>query len=153
MTAGGGLGRGVRSRKAASCCGRSDVMAWHYLDVRTADFRSQNVYLEILYLACPSEHISVNRCSQRTPPPQKKIRYSRVGEGVRSCIIDFHPEKLAGVIKFRPSLWSSGQSFWLQIQRSRVRFPALPDFLSSSGSGKGSTQPREVNWGPTWIKK
>ena len=23
---------------------------------------------------------------------------------------------------------SSGQSFWLQIQRSRVRFPALPDF-------------------------
>jgi hypothetical protein len=25
-----------------------------------------------------------------------------------------------------PPLWSSGQSFWLQIQRSRVRFPALP---------------------------
>jgi hypothetical protein len=43
----------------------------------------------------------------------------------------------------RPPLWSSGQSFWLQIQRSRVRFPALPDFLSSSGSGTGSTQPRE----------
>ena len=45
----------------------------------------------------------------------------------------------------RPPLWSSGQSFWLQIQRSRVRFPALPDFLSSSGSGTESTQPREVN--------
>ena len=45
----------------------------------------------------------------------------------------------------RPPLWSSGQSFWLQIQRSRVRFPALPDFLSSSGSGTGSTQPREIN--------
>ena len=44
-----------------------------------------------------------------------------------------------------PPLWSSGQSFWLQIQRSRVRFPALPDFLSGSGSGTGSTQPREVN--------
>ena len=40
-------------------------------------------------------------------------------------------------------LWSSGQSFWLQIQRSWVRFLALPDFLSSSGSGTGSTQPRE----------
>ena len=44
-----------------------------------------------------------------------------------------------------PPLWSSGQSFWLKIQRSRVRFPALPDFLSSSGSGTGSTQPHEVN--------
>ena len=44
----------------------------------------------------------------------------------------------------RPPLWYSGQSFWLQIQRSRVRSPALPDFLSSIGSGTGSTQPREV---------
>jgi hypothetical protein len=26
-------------------------------------------------------------------------------------------------------LWSGGQSFWLQIQRSRVWFPGLPDFL------------------------
>ena len=49
----------------------------------------------------------------------------------------------------RPPLWSSGQSFLLQIQRSRVRFPALPDFLSSSGSVTGSTQPREVNRGAT----
>jgi hypothetical protein len=32
----------------------------------------------------------------------------------------------------------------------RVRFPALPDFLSS---GTGSTQPREYNWGATWKKK
>jgi hypothetical protein len=38
-----------------------------------------------------------------------------------------------------PPLWSGGQSFWLQIQRSRVRFPALPDFLRSRGSGTGST--------------
>jgi hypothetical protein len=27
----------------------------------------------------------------------------------------------------------------------RVRFPALPDFLRSSGSGTGSTRPRECN--------
>jgi hypothetical protein len=27
-----------------------------------------------------------------------------------------------------PPLFYSGQSSWLQIQRSRVRFPALPDF-------------------------
>jgi hypothetical protein len=48
-------------------------------------------------------------------------------------------------IKDGPPLWSSGQSFWRQIQRSQVRFPALPDFLRSSGSGTGSTQPREDN--------
>ena len=43
------------------------------------------------------------------------------------------PQKLHESLKLLnlrtgPPLWSSGQSFWLQIQRSRVRFPALPDF-------------------------
>jgi hypothetical protein len=41
-----------------------------------------------------------------------------------------------------PPLWSSGQSTWRLTQRSRVRLPALPNFLSSSGSGTGYTQPR-----------
>jgi hypothetical protein len=50
-------------------------------------------------------------------------------------------------------VWSSGQSSWLQIQRSRVRFPTLPDFLRSIGSGTGSTQLCKDNWGATWIKK
>ena len=36
-----------------------------------------------------------------------------------------------GIVSHGPPLWSSGQSVWLQTQRSRVRFPALPDFLSS----------------------
>jgi hypothetical protein len=37
------------------------------------------------------------------------------------------------------------KSSWLQIQSSRVRFPVLPHFLRSSGSGTGSTQPRDDN--------
>jgi hypothetical protein len=44
----------------------------------------------------------------------------------------------------RPPLWSSRQSSWLLTQRSRVRFPTLRNFLRSSGSGTGSTKPREV---------
>ena len=41
------------------------------------------------------------------------------------------------------NMWSSGQGFWLQIQRSRVRFPALPDFLRGIGPGTVYSQPRE----------
>jgi hypothetical protein len=48
------------------------------------------------------------------------------------------------LLKEGPPLWSSGQSFWLQIRR--------PGFDSrhyqgkkSSGSGTGSTHPREYN--------
>jgi hypothetical protein len=37
----------------------------------------------------------------------------------------------------RLSLWSSGQSSWLQIQRSWLRFPMLTDFLRSSGLERG----------------
>jgi hypothetical protein len=44
-----------------------------------------------------------------------------------------------------PTLWSSGQ-------RSRVRFPALRDLVRSSGSGTGCTQPRDDNWGATWME-
>jgi hypothetical protein len=46
-----------------------------------------------------------------------------------------------GMLELGPPLWSSGQSSWLLTQMSRARFPALPDFLSSSGSGTGSIQP------------
>jgi hypothetical protein len=53
----------------------------------------------------------------------------------------------------KPSLWYSGQSSWLQIQRSLVRFPSLSNFLRSSASGTGSIQPRENNWVATWMGK
>jgi hypothetical protein len=49
--------------------------------------------------------------------------------------------KYLGMILDGPPLWSSGPSSCLLTQRYRVRFPALPDFLSSSGSGAGSTRP------------
>jgi hypothetical protein len=48
-------------------------------------------------------------------------------------------------VKAISPLSSSGQSSWRQTQRSRVLFPALPNYLRSSGSGTGSTQPREDN--------
>jgi hypothetical protein len=42
----------------------------------------------------------------------------------------------------RPPLWSE---FLATDPELRVRLPALPDFLRSSGSGTGSTQPRGYN--------
>jgi hypothetical protein len=58
----------------------------------------------------------------------------RSKEGVSSAVPN-------AVVLLRPPLWSNDQTSWLQTHRSRIRFPALPDFLSSSGSGTGSTQP------------
>jgi hypothetical protein len=52
----------------------------------------------------------------------------------------------------RPPLWSNGQSSWLQTQRYRVRLPALADFLCSSVSATGSTQPLEEKWGTSREK-
>jgi hypothetical protein len=47
------------------------------------------------------------------------------------------------------------RSSWLQTQRSRVRFPPLPDFLRSGGFVMGSTQPRELLEGKErlWSRK
>jgi hypothetical protein len=53
----------------------------------------------------------------------------------------------------RPPLWSSGQSSLLQILR--LGFNSRHYQKKSSGSGTGSTQPREYNWGATcvsWLK-
>jgi hypothetical protein len=48
-----------------------------------------------------------------------------------------------------PVCWSG---FLATDPEVRVRFPELPHFLRSSGSGTGSTQPREYNWEATWKK-
>jgi hypothetical protein len=40
--------------------------------------------------------------------------------------------------------YSSGQSPFATDPEARVRFPPLPDFLSSSGSGTGPAQPRDT---------
>jgi hypothetical protein len=72
-----------------------------------------------------------------------------LGRTVR-CLLNMNT---IGICSRSDHLWSSGQSSWIQIQRSQVRFLALPDYSASSWSGMGSTQPQEYNWVATWKKK
>jgi hypothetical protein len=53
--------------------------------------------------------------------------------------------------KIWPPLWSSGQSSWLQNRRPGFDSRHYQE-KKGSGFGTGSTQPREYNWGATWLK-
>jgi hypothetical protein len=82
--------------------------------------------------------------------PNCQFHYSDILSYLRSPFKNTAINIQSHVNAIGPPLWSSGQGSWLQIQRSRVRFPVLPDCLRSSGSETGSTEPREDNWGATW---
>jgi hypothetical protein len=68
-------------------------------------------------------------------------------------VIKINDRKKCHSVGDRPVVWSSGQSSWLQIQKSWVQFPATPSFLRRSRCGTGSTQPRDYNWVATWMNK
>jgi hypothetical protein len=70
--------------------------------------------------------------------------YNITDKAHRSCIC------LRIYVTSWPPLWSSGQSSWLQIRK--LGFDSRHHQKKSSGSGTGSTQPREYNWGATWYK-
>jgi hypothetical protein len=51
-----------------------------------------------------------------------------------------------------PPLWSSGQSFWLLTQGSRVRFLTLPDVSEQQWVWTGVHSASWTIWGATWKK-
>jgi hypothetical protein len=102
--------------------------------VRVPGFRTE-VY-------CPA-------CEVRTEFIYAMLYVCYVEENGRWVGIVCSRSKATGLVSYveesRPPLWSGGHSSWLRMQNSWVRFPALPDFLRSIGSGTWSTQPLEYN--------
>jgi hypothetical protein len=58
-------------------------------------------------------------------------------EFVLLLVCNVGSSKIRGFL--RPPLWFNVQSSYLESQRSRIRFPTLPDFLSGSGFATRST--------------
>jgi hypothetical protein len=58
--------------------------------------------------------------------------YSTLGADESMYIILFGKAKVKRLLTAKWHMWSSGQSSWLQILTSRIRFPALPYFLRST---------------------
>jgi hypothetical protein len=81
-------------------------------------------------------YLTQNNCNKRFKEDEID-RASRTHGNDNKLIQNICPKKIASVVE-----WSGFLATDLEV---RVRFPALPDFLRCSGSGTGSTQPREYN--------
>jgi hypothetical protein len=146
-----GASRTRRRQCDISCYRRISSWEWIKVEVSPQTSKVNNFYKE----SCWNElEIRFDSCLIHCEATGARILYSVLHEVIK--IVNLIKSRLLWFC-FRTELqfssqWFSGQSSWLQIQRSRFRFPALPDFLRSGGSGTGSTQPCEYNSGATWKK-
>jgi hypothetical protein len=145
-TTGSVVGWGTSSQKVANSI--PDVIGffnWSNPSNRSMALRSIQSVIEMSNRNLPRCKGQAG-CKANNPPPSVSVLSRKYGSLLQRL---FYPVPFTRCyISEGPPLWSSGQSSWLQIQRLRVRFSALPGFfLRCSGSGTGSTQPRDDNWG------
>jgi hypothetical protein len=133
----------LKSILEGSCCGTVNVLYWH-VAIHAVVWRGGGIP-RITCLTCPD-----CRCPDRyssVTPLEYKSRMFLPDQYAWPC------DSCAQEPFAYYYLWPSGQSSWLQIQRSQVRFSSLLEFLRSSESGTASSQLRMGNWGATWMKK
>jgi hypothetical protein len=108
--------------------------------------KKNSVYVLFSYLTLRLEYGGNMLLRKVELSPKYRALYSRRPNSPScNCHENCKFNKFYYIWHLRPPLWSSRQSSWLQIQRPRVRFPALSGFLRSKMPGTGSTQPREDN--------
>jgi hypothetical protein len=108
------------------------------------------ILFTLIMEAIRSYETSILTRSTRRHIPEGGTLHTRRREKLRSCIVSYSPVRVGQHLRDYPPLCSSGQSSWIQSQRSRVRLSALSDCLSSNGSETGSTQLRQIKWRATW---
>jgi hypothetical protein len=101
------------------CYSETLVHIWTTLRSSPLDGNNNPNYCCELLLRCGS-----NRATANTPDYLLDRFCAAVMHVGEKCIINVKTDRFCGIV-------------------IRVRFPALPDFLGSSGSGTGLTQPRE----------
>jgi hypothetical protein len=114
-------------------------------------FWGDNFHLRQTKLRETSVRLTVNNNTFCFATIDKVFYY--VASVLTTCFGFYHPFILNSNLyasALRPPLWSSGQSCWLQIRRPGFDSRHYQEKKKSSGSGTGSTQPREFTWGATW---
>ena len=134
---------------------RASIQAWHSSCSTSCLSWTVDTYLR-------SSERTASRCQRKS----QRCRMQSASSAWRLVIIVRHGSFSVTAASPRPHLckcFITSRLCGLVVRVSGYRYrgpgfdhPALPDFLSSSGSGTGSThprEPREVNWGATWMKK
>jgi hypothetical protein len=130
--------RGVYKVSIVTCISSTRQRLVKHVTERYAVNEDKRPLLDNEFSYHGKKHVSGTTHTQTTEAePFKGVISTRFAECYKRRPEDGELDSYETGLHSWPPLWSSGQSFWLQIQTSLVRFPALPHFFRSRGYGTG----------------